>query len=228
VGTRVTTRPVNAPHGAASFCVSSAGGWGCTWERRGAFVEGFGEGHRQLGAERVLSRAPAQSPRPARCPDHRRSSRSPSSTPGRRPLPWGLALPPPSDATFGPRAEASPTIFQNLIAARCVCDGHGPRAPGLPRISPCEYLRRASPVGTGRHPGPGICPRLSCDIRQIKAPLSTVAFALFLRSEPVSWDCPSLVSDAGWGADPRDPDPSPAPALLLAGPPPKANGLSRV
>ena len=155
------------------------------------------------GTERVLSRVPAQSLRPAGCPDHKHSSRSPSSTPGGHPLPLGLALPLPSDATFGLRAEASPTIFQNLIAARCVCDGHGPRAPGLPRISPCEYLRRASPVGTGRHPGPGVCPRLSCDIRQIKAPLSTVVFALFLRLEPVSRDCPSLLSDSGWGADPR-------------------------
>lgn len=83
-------------------------------------------------------------------------------------------------------------------------------------------------MGTGRHPGPGVCPRLSCDIRQIKASLSTVVFTLFLRLEPVSWDCPSLVSDAGWWPDPGDPAPGPAPALLLAEPPPKVNCLSWV
>lgn len=68
--------------------------------------------------------------------------------------------------------------------------------PGLPRISPCEYLLRASPVGTGSHTGPGACPLLSCDIRQIKAPLSKVMFALLPRWELTSWDGPSLVSDS--------------------------------
>lgn len=67
--------------------------------------------------------------------------------------------------------------------------------PGLPRTSPCEYLHRAllwEPVTQSL----ALVPSLSCDIRQIKAPLSKLMFALFLCWEPVSG--PALpVSDAG-------------------------------
>lgn len=94
VGTRVTTRPVNAPHGASSVFPAPAAGLHLGATRRSS--RAAGEGHRQP-AERVLSRAPAQSPRPARCPDHRRSSRLPSSTPGRSlrsPGGWPCPRPP--------------------------------------------------------------------------------------------------------------------------------------
>lgn len=65
--------------------------------------------------------------------------------------------------------RTSPTILQNLIAGAVSAMGTGP-GPGPAENLPCEHLHRAllwEPVTQSL----ALVPSLSCDIRQIKAPL---------------------------------------------------------